>query len=654
MVCDAATGTAADLAAFVYAYNPTSVTLPVAGVPAGLGAGTWSGNLVGGNTTGIPLDYAKGCAIGTSGCQWNPWEFTYDNAEFNSPGWAAIRPQPMLTDIEIDDDGSLLLAFADRTGFQFGYRNRRPQSADQSANVEGVISGDILRAAPPVGSGTFTLEDDGSVAIGDRLGGGTITGNTTNDQGPGGGEVYSREEFTGTDHDETGLGALAKVAGRTDYLMSIMDPFDTDSGGIGTFPIDGAARADAIELYDSTAGGGEGLGYGFGKGSGLADIEVLTQFAPVEVGNRVWRDDNGNGIQDAGEPPIADVVVQLVIGATIYSATTDADGQYLFSSVARTGATTAALLAGAQYRFTVDDVAATIRIQNATGASQQASLTGLAPTESNDVTPNAANVGGSNANDSDGVLGGTTAQVTFTLGSLAATNDTNATTGDSVDREGYNRHIYDFGFVPAVSLGNRVWFDTDNDATLDATEVSAPGVAIQLFYDADANGAIDVGEQTPVAYDTTDANGLYYFDQFTDTSGAPLATPRPAVAGQLRRRRRAEQLHRRRRTGGLPLLGHRDRRRGRRHRDHRARSRHHEQHRRQRHPPDERVLHRRRAVVARHDHAGRRAPDRGSRRVRQQRRRRARCELQPHRRLRLLQHVGRQHGVARRRPRRRR
>ena len=42
---------------------------------------------------------------------------------------------------------------------------------------------------PPSGSGTFTLENDGSVARGARLGGGTITGNTTNNQGPGGGEV---------------------------------------------------------------------------------------------------------------------------------------------------------------------------------------------------------------------------------------------------------------------------------------------------------------------------------------------------------------------------------------------------------------------------------------------------------------------------------
>ena len=49
----------------------------------------------------------------------------------------------MLTDIEVDDDGSLVLAFADRTGFQFGYRNRRPQSTDQNANLEALIGGEV-------------------------------------------------------------------------------------------------------------------------------------------------------------------------------------------------------------------------------------------------------------------------------------------------------------------------------------------------------------------------------------------------------------------------------------------------------------------------------------------------------------------------------
>ncbi len=528
VVCDASSGTAANLAAFVYAYNPTAVTLPLGGVPAGLAAGTWSANLVEEATPGAPgvqLNYPKGCAVGTDGCGWNPWDNTYTDAEFNVPSWAAVKPQPILTDIEVDDDGSLFLAFSDRTGHQFAYRNRRPQSTNQTANIEGVIGGDILRAAVPSATGSFVLENDGSVARGASLGGGTITGNTTNNQGPGGGEVYSHETFPGVPHAETSLGALAKVPGRSDHLLGVMDPFDTDSGGIAWFPNSGAARTNAVELYDSTGT------FGFGKGGGLADIEILSELAPVEVGNRVWRDDNANGIQDAGEPPIQSVAVQMVVGSNTYSATTDSAGRYLFSSIARTGATTVPELAAGNYRFTAPDDAATIRILNASGASQQAALAGLMPSEANDATANIANVGGNNTNDSDGVVSGTTVQVTFTLGALAGSNDSNSIPGDSVDREGFNRHIFDFGFVPRVSLGNRVWFDTDNDSTLDAGEQPVAGVSVQLLHDTNANGTIDVAEQTPVAFDTTDANGLYFFDQFTNPDGSPLAVPRVLTPG---------------------------------------------------------------------------------------------------------------------------
>ncbi len=529
VVCDASTGVAANLAAFVFAYNPTSATLPLGGVPAGLAPSTWSVNLIEEATpgaAGIQLNYAKGCALGTTdGCLWNPWDDTYTDAEFFRAGFAAVKPQPILSDIEVDDDGSLLLAFADRVGNQFGYRNRRPNSADQTANLEAVIGGDILRAGVPSAAGTFVLENDGAVAQGPRLGGGTITGNTTNNQGPGGGEVYSREDFPAVPHSETSLGALGKVPGRSEHLLGIMDPFDTDSGGIGWFPTSGAPRTTRIELYDSTGS------FGFGKGGGLADIEILSELAPVEVGNRVWQDDNGNGIQDPAEPPIAGVTVQMVVGASTYSAVTDASGHYLFSSIARTGATTVPELAASNYRFAAGNDAVTIRIQNATGVGQQASLVGLVASEANDATGNAANVAGSNASDSDGVIAGSTVAVTFTLGALAATNDVNAQAGDSIDREGFNRHIFDFGFVPRVSLGNRVWFDTDNDSTLDAGEQSVGGVAVQLFYDADGNGVIDVGEQSPVAFDTTDGNGLYFFDQFTDSGGAPLSTPRLLTAG---------------------------------------------------------------------------------------------------------------------------
>ncbi len=64
--------------------------------------------------------------------------------------------------------------------------------------------------------------------------------------------------------------------------------------------------------------------------------------APINVGNFVWEDINGDGVQDAGEPGMAGATVQLWDGAKtslLDSATTNASGNY--SLVAPAQASTA-------------------------------------------------------------------------------------------------------------------------------------------------------------------------------------------------------------------------------------------------------------------------------------------------------------------------
>ncbi|MCE7988753.1 MAG: hypothetical protein DYG89_46960 [Caldilinea sp. CFX5] len=53
------------------------------------------------------------------------------------------------------------------------------------------------------------------------------------------------------------------------------------------------------------------------------------------LGDRVWRDDNGNGIQDNGEPgiPGASVVLLDCSGNTLTSSSTNASGNYLFGNL---------------------------------------------------------------------------------------------------------------------------------------------------------------------------------------------------------------------------------------------------------------------------------------------------------------------------------
>ncbi|MET8757653.1 SdrD B-like domain-containing protein [Lentzea sp. NPDC004782] len=68
---------------------------------------------------------------------------------------------------------------------------------------------------------------------------------------------------------------------------------------------------------------------------GLGKREDLTLdagiHAPVNrIGDYVWVDANRNGLQDAGEQPVAGVTVKLSTGATT---TTDAQGKYLFSDM---------------------------------------------------------------------------------------------------------------------------------------------------------------------------------------------------------------------------------------------------------------------------------------------------------------------------------
>ena len=67
----------------------------------------------------------------------------------------------------------------------------------------------------------------------------------------------------------------------------------------------------------------------------------------------------------------------------------------------------------------------------------------------------------------------------------------------------------DFGFKAAYSLGNRVWFDTNNDSQFNSIlEVGIENVVVEL-YNADASG-----NPTGAAIRTTitDVNGYYRFD----------------------------------------------------------------------------------------------------------------------------------------------
>jgi protocatechuate 3,4-dioxygenase beta subunit len=220
--------------------------------------------------------------------------------------------------------------------------------------------------------------------------------------------------------------------------------------------------------------------------------EVLTAdfgyyVEPAAVGNFVWEDLNGNGLQDPGEPGIDGVLMQLQItypdGTITVLKTITGDnldtpdveaGWYRFSN----------LLQDEHYNGVNMTPTPTFETSVLTPAGT-GPLTGLAVTLLNQ---------GSNplvdADDPDGTAGFPIKGITD-MQPFASPNDQPQPAG------------YDFGYVRTLALGNLVWLDTNNNGVRDADEVGSAGVKIELL-------AADNGLVLDTTF--TDANGYYRFD----------------------------------------------------------------------------------------------------------------------------------------------
>jgi len=67
----------------------------------------------------------------------------------------------------------------------------------------------------------------------------------------------------------------------------------------------------------------------------LVDADLGFLFGSSDIGDRIWFDENENGIQDLGEPGLADVILTLqdCNGLSLATEITDANGNYLFRDV---------------------------------------------------------------------------------------------------------------------------------------------------------------------------------------------------------------------------------------------------------------------------------------------------------------------------------
>jgi hypothetical protein len=482
VVCDASgsscavTGPCNNLTATVYAYDGSTWTTVVT----------------------YPLNYfRKAYALGSN--YWVKWldnwsDFTANYANVTDAHFA----QPVMVDLEFDDDGSMIMGFGDRTAMQTGYQAPPPPGPLSSTAERTFAHGDMLRAAFNAGTGTFTLENNG-------IAGTRTTTNPASNVGPGGRAFYWGDFWYGANNDAN-IGALAILPGSGEILHPVADPIDPyASGVVWSSNFNGSAKRK-LEVYQ---GSSTGNAPNFAKNGGLGDIELHCAAPPLEIGNYVWWDHNLNGRMDPSEPGISNVNLTLYRdpngntagnnpfdGDEVAVATTktDAFGRYIFSFAgASNGLMAQTWIPAAPNNRVLPNIKYAVRINNfATDAGLTAFATGAgSPTFIMSPTQNQGGMGGQRDNNS-------------------YNNPGNATSTVATGGTGDNDHNFDFAFGPASAC--------------DITAVpfgNTPCVGETLNLNANATGGTP-----PLTYSWAGPNS------FTSTAAAPsIANVTAAATG---------------------------------------------------------------------------------------------------------------------------
>jgi choice-of-anchor A domain-containing protein len=352
------------------------------------------------------------------------------------------------------------------TGYQtanFKYRFRGEMSGNNANNFYQFID-DIYVSSPTTCTASLTLgnlvwldtDNDGLKDANESvLSGFTVKlyKDSNSDNVPDGAAIATTTTNASGIYQFTGLTAdkyIVAVVMQTGYtvgatITSSTNPNnDTDNDNNGITLVSGEVRSNYITL---TSGGEPTSGYtnntlDFGlKGTG-------------SIGDYVWADYNGDGIQTAGEPPLEGVVVTITYpDGTTKSTTTNASGNYLFSN-----------LGPGTYN---------VNFVSPVGA-----------------TPSPASQGTDVTKDSDPVADNVTVV-------LAA---------------GQNRTDIDAGFVcctETLSLGELLWIDANGNGIKDASETGYSGATVKLYRD---NNGDNIPDAAAVATTTTNTSGIYNFN----------------------------------------------------------------------------------------------------------------------------------------------
>ena len=351
-----------------------------------------------------------------SGGQWYAWVDNWaDKLAVDAD--PKVHPQPLVSDIEFDEEGNMLIGHMDRFPHQRAVDNHFPLSGNTDVNTNAFAWGDLIKACKT--STGYEVAGSGSCPT-----------NFLNGVGPFGNGFF--HSLRRGDEAPVGFGgAMAVLRGSDELLATYVDPIPPggtfgapeflDVQGLQWFSNTTGDKTDSYRVYRS------GFPF-FGKGYGLGDIELMCDPAPLEIGNYVWEDTDMDGIQDACEPGIPGVSVELydAAGTTLIGvATTDMNGQYYFNAtnvdengVMPDGSATVG------FTGLSPNTSYVVQITNAEGGSQQAALTGF------ELTATDANGNNSDKIDNDASSDGTNATI------MAMTADA-----------GCNDHSFDFGFI---------------------------------------------------------------------------------------------------------------------------------------------------------------------------------------------------------------
>ncbi|HFU75712.1 MAG TPA: hypothetical protein ENK66_05635, partial [Arcobacter sp.] len=263
----------------------------------------------------IDMDYdRKTLADGVQGLQtFQPWSDERHDGFVNLD----YHNQPILSDIDFDEKGNMYLAFLDRFALQVGNQNYAKKLGARYLleRVQGY--GEIFKVCNS--DGNFSLEGTGSCPMG---------------RNRNGDRDFFDDKGGDTNANPIG-GALAILTGSNQVLATSGDPHPKGKYGTTYWTTNGVQTFNTStgEIDNWYAHLYSGDRRYTGKSVGLGDIELLTNRAPIELGDRIWEDRNNDGKQNVDEPGIGNVLVQLLKNNQVISEVrTDSKGYYLFSN----------------------------------------------------------------------------------------------------------------------------------------------------------------------------------------------------------------------------------------------------------------------------------------------------------------------------------